>query len=199
MILFCPRKRNPWQARSVMERALLECALFAHVSADEISLALSEERNATNQFGVSIGAACSGDQAGPMMWPYMAQTYGVTCAICRARFSWQFGWAAHDLGHFCQLAIPRHKPIALRTDNRFVVMVPLCHECRFPLIKAGCSKGEISDGTYIAGLAALAADKRLLRRVEDNGHAGLRIDPLSTPDGADDNGNLWVTLDLVQA
>jgi hypothetical protein len=178
-----------------MERALLESALFAHVPADEIRKAISKHNEFRGDDGNFIADVSNGEKVGPFIWPWMAAEYDVTCAICHCQFMWHNRWNKMDLGHFCQKAIPRHKPIALKTERFRSVLTPLCDVCRFPLFKAGCSNFEITEDKYILGLCSLVKDRRVRKRIEEWADTKLRIDPLSTPAEANEDGHLvlrWI-------
>lgn len=193
MILFA-NDRRVWHVRSAMERALLESALFAHLTIDDIRAAMDVADVWVSEYGSTLGLVRSPDDLyGPHIWGWMADKHDVTCAICHRQFMWSSN-SRMDLGHFAQRAIPRHKPMALKITHpdRRQVLTPFCQDCALVLFKANCSRYMCTDDFFALGLSELLRSKSVKERVKEWAGQKLRIHPASKPDGADASGNLFI-------
>ena len=176
-----------------MERALLESALFAHLSVDDIRSAMDSADKWVNVDGRWTGWTRSDDDRfGPCIWGWMADKHDVTCAICHRQFMWTGDHRHLDLGHFAQLALPRHKPVAFIFGQRREALTPFCRDCASVIAKAGTTFGYINEGQFMLGLSELLRSRDVKERVKEWAGQKLRIHPTSKPDGADDNGNLFI-------
>jgi hypothetical protein len=176
-----------------MERALLESALFAHLSVADLRSAMSQASEWIGLDGKWRGQTRSDDDRfGPCIWGWMADHHHVTCAICHRQFMWTGSERHLDLGHFSQLALPRHKPVAFIYGERREALTPFCRDCGSVIGKAGTTFRHVNEAQFMLGLSELLRSREVKERVKEFSGQKLRIHPTSAPEGADENGNLFI-------